>query len=70
MYREQVPPHFRRLVQNIKKTGLFVIKHSDGDLRAVVDDLFDTGIDCLDPIDPLGNMSMSYEAKLRRPYCA
>jgi uroporphyrinogen decarboxylase len=60
MYREQVLPHFRRLVQNIKKTGLFVIKHSDGDLRAVVDDLVDTGIDCLDPIDPLGNMSMSY----------
>jgi len=60
MYREQVLPYFRTLVKNLKAAGLYVIKHSDGDLRAVVDDLVETGIDCLDPIDPLGNMSMAH----------
>lgn len=58
MFREQVLPHLKRLVMNMKEIGLYVIKHSDGDLRAVVEDLIDTGIDCLDPIDPLGNMNM------------
>jgi len=60
MYREQVLPYFGALVKNLKAAGLIVIKHSDGDLRVVVDDLVGTGIDCLDPIDPLGHMDMAY----------
>jgi len=58
MFREQVLPHLTELVQNLKKEGLYVIKHSDGDLNSIVDDLVGTGIDCLDPIDPLGHMDM------------
>lgn len=60
MYLEQVYPYFKQLVQNLKKEGLYVIKHSDGDLRAVLDELVDSGIDCLDPIDPLGSMDIAY----------
>lgn len=58
MYLEQVYPHFKNLVQNFKEIGLYVIKHSDGDLRAITDELVAAGIDCLDPIDPLGNMDI------------
>lgn len=60
MFMEQVYPYFSRLVKNFKEIGLLVIKHSDGDLRAVLDPLVDCGIDCLDPIDPQGNMDMAY----------
>ena len=63
MYREQVYPYFKELVRNFKKLGLIVIKHSDGDLRAILPELVDSGIDCLDPIDPLGNMDLSYMKK-------
>lgn len=63
MYVEQVYPHFKQLVQNLKKEGLYVIKHSDGDLRAVLPELVDSGIDCLDPIDPLGSMDIAYMKK-------
>ncbi len=63
MYLEQVYPYFKELVGNFKDLGLLVIKHSDGDLRAVLPELVDTGIDCLDPIDPLGNMDMAYMKK-------
>lgn len=63
MYREQVYPSFKRLVEAFKKIGLKVIKHTDGDLRAILDELVDSGIDCLDPIDPLGNMDMGYMKK-------
>lgn len=63
MYLEQVYPYFKELVGNFKKLGLLVIKHSDGDLRAILPELVDSGIDCLDPIDPLGNMDMGYMKK-------
>ena len=58
MYRELVLPHFAKLVGHAKKLGLKVIKHSDGDLNSIVDNLVESGIDCLDPIDKRGNMDM------------
>lgn len=58
MWKAQVYPHFKKLVGNFKRIGLKVIKHSDGDLSSILDELVDSGIDCLDPIDPLGNMDM------------
>ncbi len=63
MYLEQVYPYFKELVGNFKDLGLLVIKHSDGDLRAILPELVESGIDCLDPIDPLGNMDMAYMKK-------
>ena len=65
MYRELVYPHFARLIGYAKSLGLKVIKHSDGDLRAVVADLINSGIDCLDPIDERGNMFMD---QLKKQY--
>ena len=59
MYMDQIYPYFKELVGNFKAAGLYVIKHSDGDLRAVLDPLVESGIDCLDPIDPLGNMDIA-----------
>ncbi len=59
MFRETVLPHLAKLVGHAKKLGLKVIKHSDGDLNAIVQDLVDTGIDCLDPIDERGHMDMA-----------
>lgn len=58
MYREMVLPPFAKLVAHAKKLGMKVIKHSDGDLNAVVEDLIGAGIDCLDPIDRRGKMNM------------
>ncbi len=65
MFRQQILPEFSRLVAHAKKLGLKVIKHSDGDLRLILQDLLDTGIDCLDPIDERGNMFMK---ELRATY--
>ena len=35
-----------------------MIKHTDGNLWPIMDMIVDSGIDCLDPIDPKGGMSI------------
>ena len=61
------PRHFRKLffpglcqvVQGFKELGLLVIKHTDGNLWPILDMIVDSGIDCLDPIDPLAGMDLA-----------
>lgn len=51
-YHERLAPAFRQVIQGYKDLGYLVIKHCDGNIDAVVDHWIDSGIDCLDPIDP------------------
>ncbi|MGE5601437.1 MAG: uroporphyrinogen decarboxylase family protein [Nitrososphaerales archaeon] len=61
------PRHFRklfypglvRLMHGIKELDLYVIKHTDGNLWPIIDLLVDSGIDCLDPIDPQAGMDIA-----------
>jgi len=61
------PTHFRRLfypglcrvMGGYKELGLYVIKHTDGKLWPILDMIVDSGIDCLDPIDPQAGMDLS-----------
>lgn len=59
VYAEMIAPHFKAVVQGYKSLGLIVIKHSDGDIRSLLDYWLDAGIDCLDPIDPGGGLDMA-----------
>ena len=60
MFREMVLPHFRKLIRNFKDLGMYVIKHTDGNIMSIIDDIIDTGIDCIDPIDPLADMDIEF----------
>ena len=61
------PKHFRKLfypglyrvMQGFKELGLYVIKHTDGKLWSILDMIVDSGIDCLDPIDPQAGMDLA-----------
>ena len=61
------PKHFRKLfypglcrvMGGYKELGLYVIKHTDGNLWRIIDMIIDSGIDCLDPIDPQAGMNFS-----------
>ncbi|HVO39393.1 MAG TPA: uroporphyrinogen decarboxylase family protein [Spirochaetia bacterium] len=67
------PAHFRalfypglcRVVQGYKALGLKVIKHTDGMIWPLIDMIVDSGIDCLDPIDPMAGMDL---AEVKRKY--
>jgi len=58
-FHELFYPGLKRVIQGFKELGLYVIKHSDGNLWPILDMIIDSGIDCLDPIDPLGGMDLT-----------
>ncbi len=57
-FNELFYPGFRKVIKNFKDLGLIVIKHTDGDIWQILDQLVDSGIDCIDPIDPSGGMDI------------
>ena len=58
-FREFFYPGLKRVMQGFKELDLYVIKHTDGNIWSIIDMLVDSGIDCLDPIDPLGDMDLA-----------
>lgn len=58
-FRALFYPGFCRVIRGFKELGLYVIKHSDGNLWPIIDMLVDSGIDCLDPIDPVAGMDLA-----------
>jgi len=58
-FRELFYPGLKRVVQGFKELGLYVIKHTDGNIWTIIDMIVDAGIDCLDPIDPQGGMDLA-----------
>ena len=57
-FREFFYPGLCRVMQGYKELGLYVIKHTDGNLWKIIDMIIDSGIDCLDPIDPVAGMDL------------
>ena len=58
-YLDVIGPAFRRVIQGYKELGYLVVKHCDGNINDIIDFWIDCGIDCIDPIDPAGGMSLS-----------
>lgn len=57
-FRALFYPGFCRVMRGFKELGLLVIKHTDGNLWSIIDMLVESGIDCLDPIDPVAGMNL------------
>ena len=57
-FRDLFAPGLKRVIGGFKELGLLVIKHTDGNIRPIVDMIVDSGIDCLDPIDPIAGMDL------------
>jgi len=57
-YRDVIYPAFCEVMKAFHSLGLLIVKHCDGDVRKFIDLWIDAGIDCLDPIDPGGNLDM------------
>jgi len=51
-YREFIQPFHREICDAAHQRGVPVIKHSDGNIWLIIDDLVETGFDGLHPIEP------------------
>ncbi|MBN2476400.1 MAG: hypothetical protein JXB62_17435 [Pirellulales bacterium] len=57
-FRELFYPGLKRVVAGFHEAGLPVIKHTDGNILPLMDMILDSGIDCLDPIDPIAGLDI------------
>ncbi len=58
IFKELFYPELKRVITGYKELGLYVIKHTDGNIMPILDMIIDSGIDCLDPIDPIAGMNL------------
>lgn len=59
-FREFLYPSLCKVMKGFKDLGLLVIKHSSGNIMPIVDMIVDSGIDCLDAIDPSAKMDLEF----------
>lgn len=52
MWREMIKPHIERVIAVYKQAGLPVIFHSCGDVREIIPDFIEIGVDILHPLQP------------------
>jgi uroporphyrinogen decarboxylase len=57
-FEELVLPSDAAVVAAAKQAGLYCIKHTDGDIRKIMDQLVGTGIDCLGPLEAVPGMEL------------
>ena len=62
-FREFLFPGLKRVIAGLHEAGLPVIKHTDGMIRPLLEMILDSGIDCLDPIDPIAGMDIEMMKK-------
>jgi uroporphyrinogen-III decarboxylase len=63
-FREFCVPYIRRFVQAVKGKGPLVYLHICGNSTRILELMADTGVDCIEPLDPLGGVSVA-DAKRR-----
>jgi len=51
-HREYIKPYHKEIVDHAHQKGLKIVKHSDGNLWPILDDLLEAGFDGLHPIQP------------------
>lgn len=64
-FQRFILPGLSKVVETIKSCGAICLKHTDGDINSIVDLLIDTGIDVLNPFEPVANMDIfAYKKKI------
>jgi uroporphyrinogen decarboxylase len=59
-YREIFLPVLEEYISFCHELGLKFIKHSDGNIMAILEDFINVGIDCINPIEPYAGMELPF----------
>lgn len=58
-FAEYILPGFTTIVQECRRAGAYVIKHTDGDLWKILDMIVGAGVNALGPLEPLPSMDLA-----------
>jgi uroporphyrinogen decarboxylase len=58
LFREFITPYLKKIVDTVHHGGIPFIKHCDGYVWPILEDMVNTGIDALHPIEPQAGMSL------------
>lgn len=58
-FSEFIAPYLKRLVQGYRELGYYTIKHTDGNILPILDDLLDSGPHALHSLDPQGGVDIA-----------
>jgi len=64
-FEEFLLPRFTRAVKAVQAEGALCIKHSDGNLWKILDMIVNTGVDGINPLEPIAGMDIS---EVKRKY--
>jgi len=64
MFSEIVTPYLTRLIAGERELGFYVIKHTDGNIMPILDDLVSAGPHALHSIDPQGGVDIAEVKRL------
>ena len=65
MYDEFIRPRLERVVRVIHEEGALAVKHSDGNLWPILDMIVSTGVDGINPLEPVAGMDIG---EVKRKY--
>ena len=57
-FDEFILPGLSRIVRAIKEAGAFAVKHCDGNIWSILDKIVDTGVDAINPLEPVAGMEI------------
>lgn len=64
MFSEFVAPYLKRICDEYRSMGFMTIKHTDGNIMPILDQMVQCGPDALHSLDPQGGVSLSEVKKL------
>jgi uroporphyrinogen decarboxylase len=64
-FREFVTPYLKQLIQGYREMGFYVIKHTDGNIMPIIDQLIECNPHALHSLDPQGGVDI---AEVKRLY--
>jgi uroporphyrinogen decarboxylase len=57
-FREFIFPRLKRAIANAHEAGAYVIKHTDGNIWSIIDQIVEAGPDGLNPLEPVAGMDL------------
>jgi len=64
-FKKFILPGLSKIVSKIKEKGAFCIKHCDGNIWNILDDIVETGVDAINPLEPAAGMDIG---KVKKKY--